>query len=64
METVNLVMAIVGAIVILFGIGAFINPNVARWINAPGGPRLKAVIALITGIIIVLVSLLVEIPTS
>ena len=64
MEAVNLVMTIVGAIVILFGIGAFINPNVARWINAPGGPRLKAVIALITGVIIILVSLTVEIPTG
>ena len=64
METVNLVLTVVGAIVILFGIGAFINPNVARWINAPGGPRLKAVIALITGIIIIIVGLIVEIPTS
>ena len=63
METVNLIMIIVGAIVVLFGVGAILNPNIARWINAPGGPRLKASVALITGIIIIIVGLIVEFPT-
>ena len=56
METANLILTIVGIIVILFGAGAFINPNFARWINAPGSPRLKAIIAIVVGIILVIVS--------
>jgi hypothetical protein len=63
METINLIMAIIGAVVVLFGVGAFLNPNVARWINAPGGPRLKATIALIVGLIIIIIALIVEFPT-
>ncbi len=64
METVNLILVIVGIIAILIGIGAFLNPNIARFINAPGaGPRLKAFIASITGIILILIGLLVNIPT-
>lgn len=61
MTTTNTVMVIVGAIVVLFGIGAFFHPNIARWINAPGGSRLKALIALIAGIGIIIVGLLIEI---
>jgi len=64
METVNIILLVSGAIVLLFGIGAFLNPNIARLINAPGGPRLKAIIALIIGIILVIVSFIYEIPTS
>ena len=64
METVNIILLISGAIVLLFGIGAFFNPNLARWINAPGSPRLKAIIALITGIILVIVGFIYEIPTN
>ena len=64
METVNIILLVSGAIVLLFGIGAFLNPNIALLINAPGGPRLKAIIALIVGIILVIVSFIYEIPTS
>ncbi len=64
METVNIILLVSGAIVLLFGIGAFLNPNIARLINAPGGPRLKAIIALIVGIILVIVSFIYEIPTN
>jgi hypothetical protein len=62
MESVNLILLIVGAIVLLFGLGAFFNPNLARWINAPGGPRLKALIALVTGVILIMISLIIEFP--
>lgn len=61
MTTINTVMLIVGAIVVLFGIVAFFHPNIARWINAPGGPRLKALIAIIAGVGIIFVGLLIEI---
>ena len=58
METVNIVLIIIGLIVLLFGIGAFLNPNFARWINAPGSPRFKAIIAIIVGIILMILSLI------
>ncbi len=64
MATVNTVMLIVGAIVVLFGIGAFLHPNIARWVNAPGGPRLKAIISLIIGSTLVIMSLVIELPTG
>lgn len=63
MEIANTILLIAGVIVLFFGIGAFFNPNVARWINAPGGPRLKAMIAIVVGIILVVVSLVVYLPS-
>jgi len=62
MGITNTILLICGAIVILIGIGAFLNPNVARWINAPGGPRLKAIIALIVGVILALIGLVIPLP--
>jgi len=62
MELANTILLISGAIVSLFGIASFINPNFARWINAPGGPKLKATIAFIVGIILVVIGLIIEIP--
>ena len=64
METVNLITVVVGVIALLIGIGAILNPNIARWIRAPGDPRLKATIAIITGIIIIIIALTIEFPTS
>jgi len=58
METINIVIIIVGAIVSLIGIAAFLNPNFAKLINVPGGPKLKAVIALIIGLIILIYGLI------
>lgn len=62
MELANIIMIVVGAIVALIGVVAFFNPNFARIINAPGGPRLKAIVALIAGIIIAIVGLFVQFP--
>ena len=62
MEIVNIILIITGGIVLLFGIGAFLNPNLARWINAPGGPRLKAMVATIIGIILIVIAFIIEIP--
>ena len=58
----NYIMIIVGISVSLLGLAAFFNPNLARWINAPGGPRLKGVIALIIGIIITIIGFVVYVP--
>jgi len=63
MEITNTILIIVGVIVALFGVGAFLNPNLARWINAPGTPIIKAIVALVIGIILVIVGLIIEIPT-
>ena len=60
----NIVFLVIGAILILIGILAFINPNWTRWINIPGGPRIKAIGSLITGIILIIIGLLVKFPTE
>jgi hypothetical protein len=62
METTNIILFVSGISVLLFGIGAFLNPNIARWINAPGGPRFKAIIATIIGFILIAVAFIVKIP--
>ncbi|MEA3457219.1 MAG: hypothetical protein U9R21_00900 [Candidatus Thermoplasmatota archaeon] len=64
MGLTNTILLICGTIASLFGIAAFLNPNFARWINAPGGPRLKATISLITGIIIIIIGLTIEMPQA
>lgn len=58
MDITNTVLLIVGAIVVLFGIGAFLNPNFSRWINAPGGPKLKGSIAIVIGLMIIIIDLI------
>ena len=63
MEIANIILLIAGVIVSVFGIGAFFNPNFARWINAPGSPRLKAMIAIVVGIVLMVVSLVVYLPS-
>ncbi len=64
MEPTNIILIIAGVIVALFGVGAFLNPNLARWINAPGAPIIKAIIALVIGITLTIVGLIIEIPTG
>jgi len=64
MEITNIILIIAGVIIALFGVGTFLNPNLARWINAPGTPIIKAIIALVIGIILVIVGLIIEIPTG
>jgi hypothetical protein len=55
MGLANQIFIAVGAITVLFGLAAFINPIFSRLINAPGGPRLKASIAMVVGAIILIV---------
>jgi hypothetical protein len=56
----NTILIVVGIIVIIIGIAAFLNPNFSRLINAPGSPRLKASIAMIVGVIILLIGLIIQ----
>ena len=62
MGLANTILIIIGIIVIIIGLATFINPNFSRLINAPGGPRLKAIIALIAGAILLLVGLIIQLP--
>jgi hypothetical protein len=62
MEITNIILLISGAIVFLFGLGAFLNPNLARWINAPGSPTIKAIIAMITGVILIILGFIIQVP--
>jgi hypothetical protein len=65
MELVNIILSIAGIIVLLFGLFAFLNPNFARLINIPiAEPRLKSLIAIIIGIILIPISFFVNIPTN
>lgn len=64
MAEVNTILIIIGSLVALVGIIAFFVPGLTRIINAPGGPKLKATITLIIGIILVLIGLIVEMPTG
>jgi hypothetical protein len=58
MDTTNIVIIIVGAVVSLIGIAAFLNPNFAKLINVPGGSRMKAIVAIIIGLIILFYGLI------
>jgi hypothetical protein len=55
MGVANTILIVTGSIVILIGILTIFIPNLARIINAPGGPRLKAIIAIILGLILIIV---------
>ena len=60
MGITNTILIVVGVIVTLFGVGAFLNPNLARWVNAPGTPIIKATIAIIIGLILTIVGFVFE----
>ncbi len=62
MGIANIILLISGAIVVLFGLGAFLNPNLARWINAPGTPIIKAIITMVIGIILLVLSFVIQFP--
>jgi hypothetical protein len=62
MNTANIIFIIIGAIILLIGIAAFVNQNWARWINFPGGPKLKAIGSTTVGIILIIIGFIIEIP--
>ena len=64
MVDTNTILIIIGVIVTAIGILGFFNPNFTKLINAPGGPRLKAIIAIVIGVIILVLGLIIKIPTS
>jgi len=62
MSITNTIMVVIGVIVILIGVLAFLNPYFTKFINAPGGPKLKATVAIIVGAIIALIGFMIELP--
>lgn len=50
----NYLLITIGIIIILIGIGTFLNANLERFINLPGSPQIKAAGASIVGIIILI----------
>lgn len=64
MNIVNHVLLVIGVLIIILGFGAFINPNLARFINFPGGPRLKAIAALVIGLILLIIGFIINIPVK
>ena len=63
MALANTILIVAGIIVIIIGLAAFINPNFSRLINAPGSPRLKASIALIVGVILLIIGYIIQLPS-
>ncbi len=64
MAAVNYILILLGVIVTLIGVISIFFPGLTRIINAPGGPRVKSIIAIIVGIVIFFIGLLVNIPTN
>ena len=64
MEATNLIISIIGIFVLLIGVVAFFNPGFTRVINFPGGPKLKAIVAVITGVIILIIGLFYKLPIN
>ena len=62
MSITNTVLIVSGLFAAIIGIAAFFNPNLARWINAPGTPILKAIISTLIGIAIMLIGVLIPFP--
>ena len=62
MGQANFILLFAGMMATLIGVNSLIAPNIARIIRAPGDARVKSIIAIIAGLILVAVSLLIEIP--
>ena len=60
METVNTVLIIVGALLTLLGALTIFIPNLSRIINVPGGPKLKAIVLIIIGLILIVIGISIQ----
>ena len=62
MSALNTIFLIIGTVLVIVGAVSFLLPGLTRFINSPGGPKLKAVISMSIGIFFILLGLLVEMP--
>ena len=64
MSNANTILIIVGAIVTIIGVISIFYPALTRIIRAPGGERLKSIISIIIGIILLGIGIFVNLPTK
>lgn len=62
MYLLNTIFLIIGIFVLAIGVLAFFIPGFSRIINAPGGPRMKAMIAIIVGAVFLVLAIFIEMP--
>ena len=62
MEFVNIIFLLVGVFTLILGIVSMLNPNLTRFINFPGGPRIKAMVAISTGVLFCILAFIVDLP--
>jgi len=64
MTVANYIFIILGVIIALMGALSIIFPGLTRIINAPGDHRLKSIIAIIVGLIILIIGITVELSST
>lgn len=64
MTITNYILIIVGGLVALVGIFSIFFPGLTRMINAPGGERIKSIIAIIIGLILLLIGIIIDLPAN
>ena len=64
MTVANYIFIILGVIIAMIGALSIIFPGLTRIINAPGDPRLKSIIAIIVGVIILIIGITVEMSST
>ena len=64
MSITNYILIIIGVIVALIGGLSIFFPGLTKIINSPGNERIKSIIALITGSILLTLGLIIELPTN
>ena len=52
----TIILPIIGILIIGIGLATLLNPNFSRLINLPGDPRLKAILSIIVGIILIILN--------
>ena len=55
----TLITLTIGIIIIFLGIVTLINPNFSRWINIPGEAHLKAIVSIVIGTILIIISFII-----
>ena len=62
MYLMNTFFSILGIGLLLLGIAGFFIEGFTRFMNAPGGPKMKALICATIGLVFLLLGLLVDMP--
>ena len=62
MYMLNQMFLIMGIAVTILGIASFFIEGLTRFINSPGGPKFKAMICTVLGLVFLLLSIFIEMP--